>query len=286
VDSDNLTVRERIQLPENLAGRSLLNPDHSIMYSVSDSGLMVLPVGNLYKLPRVVASKEGVLFRGSFCDRRTMTQDIDILDAGGGNVDFKLSTTMAGLTLSQTSGTTPARVTISLDPNVYQNLKGTASGLIQITSRAGLGIPTPVRILVNTREPEQRGALFNVPGKLVDILPDPVRDRFYILRQDKNQVLVYNATSFQQIGVLRTGNTPTQMAITGDYRLLVANDNSQIVNVFDLDLLQPLAPVVFPGRPLPALDRSFQQRGAGGGAQRVAGAGLSQRVWTPHHRPD
>jgi uncharacterized protein (TIGR03437 family) len=248
LDSDNLTVRERIQLPENLAGRSLLNADHSILYSVSASGITVLPVNNLYKLPRVVASKEDVLFRGSFCDRRTMRQEIDILDAGGGNVDFKLSTSMPGLALSQTSGTTPARVTLFLDPNRYQNLKGTASGLLQITSRAGMGIPTPVRILVNTREPEQRGAIFNVPGKLVDILPDPVRDRFYILRQDKNQVLVFNATNFQQIGVLRTGNTPTQMALTRDYRfLLVANDNSQIVNRYDLDLLQQLEPVIFPG---------------------------------------
>jgi uncharacterized protein (TIGR03437 family) len=248
LDSDNLTVRERIQLRENLAGRSLLNADHSIMYSVSDSGVTALPVGELYRLPRVVATKEDVLFRGSFCDRRTLSQEIDIVDAGGGNVDFKLSSSMAGLSFSQASGTTPARVTIFLDPNVYQNLKGTASGVLQITSRAGIGIATPVRILVNTREPEQRGATFNVPGKLVDILPDPIRDRFYILRQDKNQVLVFDATSFRQTGVLRTGNTPTQMALTRDSRfLLVANDNSQIANRYDLDLLQPVEPIIFPG---------------------------------------
>ena len=38
------------------------------------------------------------------------------------------------------------------------------------------------------------------------------------------------------------------MAITHDYRfLLVANDHSQIANVYDLDLLQQLAPVIFPG---------------------------------------
>ncbi|HSW50339.1 MAG TPA: hypothetical protein VLH09_09205, partial [Bryobacteraceae bacterium] len=248
VDSDNLTVRERIQLPENLAGRSLLNSDHSIMYSVSASGLMALPVGNLHRMPRVTASKEDVLFRGNFCDRRTMTQDIDIVDASGGNIDFRLSTTMTGLTLSQTSGTTPARVTLFLEPSAYQNLKGTTSGLLQLTSRAAVNVPVPVRVLLNSREPDQRGALFNVPGKLVDILPDPIRDRFYVIRQDKNQVLVFNATTFQQIGVLRTGNTPTQMAISADRSFLfVGNDNSQIVNMYDLDLLQQLAPIAFPG---------------------------------------
>ncbi|MCC7175621.1 MAG: hypothetical protein IT159_10525 [Bryobacterales bacterium] len=248
LDSDNLTVRERIRLPENLAGRSLLNPDHSVMYSVSASGLTVLPVGDLYKMPRVMAAKEDVLFRGSFCDRRTMTQELDIIDAGGGSVDFRLSTSMPGLTLSQASGTTPARVTLYLDANTYQNLRGTATGVIEITSRAGVGVPPPVRILVNAREPDQRGALVNVPGKLVDILADPVRDRFYVIRQDKNQVLVFNATSFQQVGVLRTGNTPTQLAISTDRRFLfVGNDNSQIVNVHDLDTLEQMEPIAFPG---------------------------------------
>ena len=220
---------------------------HNTMYSVSDSGVMILPVGSLYQAPRVMASKEDVLFRGSFCDRRILTQEVDIFDAGGGSIDFKLATTMPGVILSPTSGTTPAHVTISVDPNLYQNVKGTSAGTITITSRAGINLPAPVRVLVNTREPEQRGAVFNVPGKLVDILADEVRDRFYVLRQDNNQVLVFNATNFQQIATLRTGNTPTQMALTADYRfLMVANDNSQIANVYDLDLLQQLDPIVFP----------------------------------------
>ena len=168
------------------------------------------------------------------------------LDASGGSIDFRLSTTLAGLTLTQTSGTTPARVTLHLDPSAHQKLKGTTSGLLQITSRPAVNVP--VRILLNTREPDQRGAMFNVPGKLVDILPEPIRDRFYVIRQDKNQVQVFNATTFQQVGLLRTGNTPTQMAIASDYRfLLVGNDNSQIVNMYDLDLLQQLAPIASPG---------------------------------------
>ncbi|MFB3778182.1 MAG: hypothetical protein ACE141_11240 [Bryobacteraceae bacterium] len=247
VDSDNLTVRERLQLPENLAGRSLFSGDMNTMYAISDSGVMILPVGDLYRAPRVTATKEDVLFRGSFCDRRIMTQEILIYDEGGGNIDFKVATTMPGVTLSPTSGTTPAHVKISVDPNLYQNAKGTSTGTITISSRSAINVPAPIRVLINTREPEQRGALFNLPGKLVDILADDVRDRFYVLRQDRNQVLVFNATTFEQIATLRTGNTPTQMAITSDYRfMMVANDNSQIANVYDLDLLQQLDPIVFP----------------------------------------
>jgi len=248
VDSDNLTVREQIQLPENLAGRALLNSDQSVMYSVSDSGVMVLPIGRLHEAPRVAASVEDVLFRGSFCDRRPLSQEFDIVDAGGGRVDFRLSTTMPGITLSQTEGTTPARIKVTVDPTVYKNLKGTTAGKIEISSRAAVNLPQPVRILVNTREPDQRGVLFNVPGKLVDILADPVRDRFYILRQDKNLVLVYNATTFERIAALRTANTPTQMAITADLRwLLVGHEHAQIAKMFDLDTLQPSDDIVFPG---------------------------------------
>ena len=60
-------------------------------------------------------------------------------------------------------------------------------------------------------------------------------------------MLVYDAASYALVATLRTGNTPTQMAITFDRNyLLVANDNSQIANRYDLNTLQQLPPIVFP----------------------------------------
>jgi uncharacterized protein (TIGR03437 family) len=246
-DSDNLTVRERLQLAENLTGKSLLSSDMNTMYSVSDSGVTVLPVGSLSNVHRVTASKEDVLFRGNFCDRGVIEQEMDIVDPGGGNTDFKLSSSLSGVTVSPASGTTPTRVTITVDLKAFQNLKGTTAAQIAITSQAGVNLPAPVRVLINTREPEQRGALTNVPGKLVDVLADPVRNRVYIIRQDKNQVLVYEGESFSLLTTLRTGNTPTQMAVTRDNRyLIVGNDNSQIANVYDLDQLTESDPILLP----------------------------------------
>ncbi|MCX6635123.1 MAG: hypothetical protein NT090_08590, partial [Acidobacteria bacterium] len=46
-DADNLTVREKLRLPENLAGKSVLGEDGALMYAISDSGVTVLPVGSL-----------------------------------------------------------------------------------------------------------------------------------------------------------------------------------------------------------------------------------------------
>jgi len=76
-----------------------------------------------------------------------------------------------------------------------------------------------------------------VPGTIVDILADPLRSQVYLLRQDMNEVLVYNTQTLQPVGTpLRTGNTPMGMALTlDDSELIVTNDNSQIANVFDLN---------------------------------------------------
>src|SRR5262249_39849518 len=103
------------------------------------------------------------------------------------------------------------------------------------------------RMLVNNREPENRGAFFDAPGELVDLLADPARNRFYVIRQGKNQVLVYDSTSYSLIATLRTGNTPTSLAITFDRKfLLIGNDNSQIANRYDLDTLKAVQPILFP----------------------------------------
>ncbi len=247
-DADNLAVRERLLLSENLAGKSVLSSDGDTMYAISDSGVTILPVGALTSSPRLVASVEDVVFRGNFCDRRVLTQEITITNPGGGTADFTLTSSNSGVSVSPASGVAPATVRVSVDPTAFQNQKGTVAVTIDIRSALAVNIPKPVRVLINNREPDQRGTFVNVPGKLADLLADPVRDRFYILRQDTNEVLVFDGTSYNQIARLRTGNTPMQMAITFDRRyLLVGNDNSQIANVFDLETLEATQPIRFPG---------------------------------------
>ena len=241
LDSDNLTVRERLNLPENTTGKSLLNSDQSVMYSVSDSGVLVLPVGNLNRSPRLAVSTTDLVFRGNFCDRRVATQTLTITDPGGGNTPFALSATAAGITISPSSGLTPATVRVTVDPNVYQNQKGTVTTTLTLTSSAAVNLVSPVRMLINSREPDQRGTFLNIPGVLVDVAADAVRDRYYVLRQDTNEVLVFNASNNTQVAKLRTYNVPTSMAVTLDNRfLLVGHQNSQTAAVFDLETFQAM----------------------------------------------
>ncbi len=243
-DSDNLTVRAKLNLPENFGGKSVISSDGSTLYGVSDSGVMVLKVGSMAKAHRVAANLQDMVFRGNFCDRRVATQTLTITDPGGGNTAFNISSDTTGLNVNPSSGVTPATVTVTVDPNVFANQKGTVTGTLSITSGQAVNIATPVRVLINSRQPEQRGTLVDVPGKLVDLLPDPTRSRFYILRQDTNKVLVFNGANNTQIGALRTCTKPMGMAVTFDQRyLLVGCDSSHYMNVFDLETLQATQPV-------------------------------------------
>ena len=248
VDEDNLTVREQLLLPENLAGKSVLSSDGSVMYSVSASGLAALPVGSIDKARQIRIQREDLLFQASTCSAGVAVQQFAVTDPSGAATDFTLTASAPGISISPASGVTPAVVSVSVNPSAFQNQHGTTAIQIAVQSAAAVNIPPPLRVLINNRDPDQRGTLVNVPGKLVDILADPIQNRFFVLRQDKNQVLVFEGGGYTQVATLRTGNTPTQMAITFDRQyLLVGNDNSQIANVYSLQTLQALAPIGFPG---------------------------------------
>lgn len=61
-------------------------------------------------------------------------------------------------------------------------------------------------------------------------------------------MLLYDMVTLQQIGSMRTGNTPTHMSMTTDRKhLIVSGDNSQIATVHDLDTFDQLLPIVLAG---------------------------------------
>jgi len=250
MDVDNLTVRERLQMNEDLSGKSQMSTDGSIMISASVSGVMILPIGQLPNTAQIGAGQEAYLFAADACNRLTLSQTISIVSLSSVQTDFTLSLPAGttGVTLSQTTGTTPAQVVVTIDPTVFQNAKGTTTIALTITSNGAVNLPPAVNLLINTRDFSQRGQILNIPGKLVDMLGDPSRARLYVIRQDKNLVAAYDMATLGLIGLMRTGNTPTQMAMTADHKfLIVGNDNSQIANVFDLDTFLPSNPIVFPG---------------------------------------
>jgi uncharacterized protein (TIGR03437 family) len=246
MDSDNLTVRSKIMIPENLVGRIVMNSTGTFLYAISDSGVTVLPVGNLNQTHRLASDHEDLLIQTTFCNRSAASQSMTISDPGGNHTDFTISTTQAGVTISPASGTTPATVTVTIDPQQFLT-QGTTAVTLNITSLSAVNVPPSVRLLVNNPDQNQRGTVVDLPGVLTDIVPDPARNRFYVIRQDLNQLQIFDGSTNQMIVALRTATTPTMMTISNDGNyLLVANDNSQLVSVFDLNALQAVSPVVLP----------------------------------------
>ncbi len=259
LDAENLLVKESFSIPENITGRSVLSAAADLLYTVSDSGVMVFPVGRLRQQHRLVASVRDVVARGAFCNRNVITQTITITDPSGGNTDFQLSTNTQGVSISPSSGTTPAVVQVRVDPTVFQNQNGTLSVALTMNSVAAINLPPQIRLLINNRNPDQRGTLVNIPGYLTDLLADPVRNRFYIVAQDTDQVLVFDSTNYSQIAALKTSATPTQVAFTFDRKFLViGHDNAQQAWVYDLDSLERQAPIQFPSGHYP---RSIAESG-------------------------
>ena len=245
--ADNLTLIESLELPENLAGRAVLSSDRQTMYASSASGVLVLPVGNLNASPRLSASTEDLVFSGNFCDRTLATQTFGLADPGGAHVPFTITSSNSAVSVSPSSGTTPAVITVRVDPNAFAAENGTSAIELSITSSMAVNLPKNVRVLVNSRQPNQRGTFINVPGTLVDLVSNPTKDEFYVLRQDLNQVLVFNGTNNTQRATLRTCTKPMSMTITYDRtKLLVGCDNSHIISVFDLATFTPLQPVYAP----------------------------------------
>ena len=248
LDPDNLTVLERVRIPQALAGRSVITRDGGYMASVSQSGVLFFDLDRLANAPRVLPSQEDVLFNTGFCDRRVVRTTIDVVDPNGGATGFSISSTAtAGVRIFPTTGITPAQVTIEVDPAAFTNKQGTTAVNLAFKSSAAVNVPPSLRVLVNTRDADQKGGIYNIPGRLTDIVSDPYRPRFYVIRQDKNQVLVYNSNTLQHTATMRTGNTPVHMTMTSDAKyLVVGNDNSQYASVLNLETLEAEDPIELP----------------------------------------
>ena len=248
MDADNLTVRDRITIPEDMVGRVVMNAARSMMYAISESGIMVLPVGQLNSYPRLTASAEDVLVQTNFCNRNAVTQNLTITDPGGNHTPFTISANSNGVIVSPSSGTTPATIHVSIDPTFFAGTNGTSSIALTLSSTAAVNQPRPVRVLMSNPDQDQRGTVVDVPGNLTDILPDPARNRFYIIRADLNQLQVYDAGSNQQIATFRTATTPSMMAMTIDQNyLLVGHNDSGLITVYDLNAMQQVQSIGLPG---------------------------------------
>ena len=247
MDASNMTVRSRLYLPENLVGRGLMNAAGTMMYAISDSGVTVLPVGSLSGAHRLAASQEDVQVQTNFCNRSALTASFQVTDPGNNRTDFQVSSSQAGVQITSSSATTPATVTVTVQLGAISTSGGTLAVPLTLTSNTAVNVPPTVRLLISTPDQDQRGTIVDVPGALTDILPDTARNHLYVLRQDLNEVLVFDGSTYQQIATLPTTTTPEHMSLTSDgQNLVIASKDSQFLDVYNLDSFAAQTPIELP----------------------------------------
>jgi uncharacterized protein (TIGR03437 family) len=66
-DPDNLLINLALQMQENLAGKMVITSDSKIVYAISQSGFLILPVSTVYSNPIAAADTNVVLLENDQC---------------------------------------------------------------------------------------------------------------------------------------------------------------------------------------------------------------------------
>jgi uncharacterized protein (TIGR03437 family) len=259
MDADNLYVRERIRIVEQLQGRLVLSDDGQHLYGVSESGLLSLPLQQLSETPQIDVRVEDrqLLFEFDFCSQEPQTRTLRIETSDGGPAEFSIRAvvpgtqiSVPGITFEPHQGIAPAEVRMTVSAGVIGNVQGTAEFELSIVSDA-VNLTQPASIFVSVRDLDQEGIFHEFPGTFVDLLVDPDRNRFYVLDQQRFMVHFFDADSFRLLGSFRTGNTPTWMTFdNARNNLLISNAQAETLTVIDLNNLTKFGEIRLPWRNL------------------------------------
>ena len=258
LDADNLYVRKRIRVPEQIQGRLALTADGNRMYGVSESGLTFFPLQKISETPQIDIRAEDrqLLFEFNYCNEQPQSKTFRLETNDGAPAEFVLTavrpdgTPASGINFEPHQGVAPADIRVTVGSEAVGALEGSAEFQIIITSNA-VNTQQKASIFVSVRDLDQKGVFHEFPGKFVDIAADPNRDRFYVLDQERFMVHMFDSDSFRLLGSFRTGNTPTWMTLNHDGSMLVvANSQAETLTFIDLNTLRKFGEVRLPWRNL------------------------------------
>ncbi len=134
-DPDNLLIKLGLQLPENLSGQMVINKAGDTIYGLSESGFIILPVGQLSQNPLAQVNSQIVLLTSDQCGVTTTQSAVTdaVTNVGRG----RLTATAQSYTLS--SGGL-ATTTTNAVPGLGNNGGG---GFITVGGGAGGGVIVP-----------------------------------------------------------------------------------------------------------------------------------------------
>jgi uncharacterized protein (TIGR03437 family) len=277
-DPDNLLITLGLQLPENLAGKMVIESTGANVYAISDSGFIILPVSTINQSPIAVPQSLSVLLTNDICSVFKGATVVDTFDnAGRGRFTVALTAVpnfggMGGpgqppqpavnvpaptVTVSNT-GTTPA-VTFRYNAANATSL-GTAGPVNYIVnSPEAINIPATIHVYQNNRDSISVGTVVPVginattTEGLTDIVMDSARQRLYIANSGLNRLEVFDIKTQKFLAPVKVGQLPHQMALgTDGNTLYVANTGGESVSIVDLVKGVQTGRVVFPAFPFNA----------------------------------
>jgi DNA-binding beta-propeller fold protein YncE len=286
-DPANLGIRLGINLPESIVAKMVMKADGSEAWGLSDSGLLHLPLGNLYTYPILTPATNTVFLSMDDCNLGLASGTLNVNNAGQGNLTYTVaSTNNAALIYQQSSGLAPSSITFTMEPgrtgitrqagtNIWSGGTGVTavSGTpftVTLASPQAINLPSAVRVYMNYRQPDQRGLIFPVPTTpnlnagganptqpattgnegLQDLLLDETRNLLYITNSGFNRIEVFDTAGQQFLTPIPVGQLPHQMAMASDGNTLyVGNTGGESIGIVDLNLQQVVGSIAFPPTP-------------------------------------
>ena len=287
-DPGNLAIRLGIRMPESIVAKMVVTSDGADAWSLSQSGLLYLPLSTLFTRPIIAPSATQVFLSQNPCNPGLAQGTISINNAGAGKLTFAVTTISPALTSSVSTGVAPGNITFTMEPGrittvtrqAGTNLIVIAGGASQqgqpfdvtLASNDAINIPPVIRVYMNYRNADQRGVIFPVPTTpnnspvvaslttqpaliggdmgLQDIVLDQNRNRIYISNAGYNRIEVFDTVNQIFLPPIKAGQLPGQMALSTDGNtLFVASTGSELIDQIDLILGKAVGKINFP--PLP-----------------------------------
>jgi uncharacterized protein (TIGR03437 family) len=259
---DNLLIQLGIMLPETLGGKMVATANSAIVYAISQSGFLVLPLASLAQQPIAVPDANVALLAFDQCGV-TAAQNaavIPVRDAGGGRI-----TVTAQVSATTTTSAT-ARVTarpyggdVTATFSAAQRTIGTAApDQLLVQAAEAVNVIPNIRVFQNNRNAEARGTVIPMDvgattTGLTDIVSDTVRRRLYIANPGLNRIEVFDMQRAQFLSSIRVGQLPRSIAISSDGNTLyVANSGAESISIVDLTQGAVTGRVKFPPIPFNA----------------------------------
>jgi DNA-binding beta-propeller fold protein YncE len=277
-DSRTLGISLGINLPESILSSMVMTSDGNDIFALSSSGVLHLPVGQLYSYPILMPQSTTVFLAQDDCNLGVAQVTVPINNIGGGTLTFAVPQAISGgsaaLIARATSGLAPSTVTFTMDPgrsgvirtpgtNLYTGSGANNTGAavnVQLVSPNAINVPPTIRVFMNYRDASMRGLIFPVPTApnstaaayqgLWDLVLDEPRHLAYISNAGYNRIEVFDTQAMAFQTPIPVGQLPHQMAMSLDgSTLYVASTGSETVAMVDLNQQQVTGAIAFPAIP-------------------------------------